>query len=246
MESPPRLLDQMREVLRLTHRSDRTAEADVSWARRFMMFRDYWANPVAKEAAWGRPGGRRCPGEAVEWRGLYGATAVLPPRPIWVMAAQPRCPLARARDLRVTRHARSAWLACPRLCPPRGWQPPAHSSQRCAPQMTPQHVLVGTPGHDGARSGATSPGARLLHRPYEVSQEYACSPPGHNAMHGEASWDTSQRLSPQPHHVAGRVLVPLAYPPTARTAVPTLRQRLLLARAHRQHSPGSCTRGEAR
>ena len=38
MESSPRLLDQMREVLRLKHLSYRTEEAYVSWARRFIVF----------------------------------------------------------------------------------------------------------------------------------------------------------------------------------------------------------------
>ncbi|MGE3541867.1 MAG: integron integrase [Candidatus Tectimicrobiota bacterium] len=38
MESPPRLLDQMRAVLRLKHLSFRTEEAYVSWVRRFILF----------------------------------------------------------------------------------------------------------------------------------------------------------------------------------------------------------------
>ena len=36
MESQPRLLDQMREVLRLKHLSYRTEESYVSWVKRFM------------------------------------------------------------------------------------------------------------------------------------------------------------------------------------------------------------------
>ena len=40
MESQPRLLDQMREVLRLKHRSFRTEEAYIGWAKRFMLFHD--------------------------------------------------------------------------------------------------------------------------------------------------------------------------------------------------------------
>lgn len=40
MESQPRLLDQMREVLRLKHLSYRTEEAYVSWVKRFILFHD--------------------------------------------------------------------------------------------------------------------------------------------------------------------------------------------------------------
>ena len=40
MASQPRLLDQMREVLRLTHRSFRTEEADIGWVKRCMLFHD--------------------------------------------------------------------------------------------------------------------------------------------------------------------------------------------------------------
>ena len=40
MESPPRVLDQMREVLRLTPRSSRTEEAYISWGRRCILFHD--------------------------------------------------------------------------------------------------------------------------------------------------------------------------------------------------------------
>ena len=38
MESQPRLLDQMREVLRLKHLSYRTEESYVSWVKRFIVF----------------------------------------------------------------------------------------------------------------------------------------------------------------------------------------------------------------
>ena len=40
MESPPRWRDQMREVLRLTHRSDRTEEAYISWVKRCILLHD--------------------------------------------------------------------------------------------------------------------------------------------------------------------------------------------------------------
>ncbi len=40
MESQPRLLDQMREVLRLKHRSVRTEKAYIGWVKRFILFHD--------------------------------------------------------------------------------------------------------------------------------------------------------------------------------------------------------------
>src|SRR5882672_6189476 len=40
MESQPRLLDQMREVLRLKRLSYRMEEAYISWVRRFILFHD--------------------------------------------------------------------------------------------------------------------------------------------------------------------------------------------------------------
>ncbi len=48
MESSPRLLDQMREALRLKHLSARTEEAYVSWASR-LLFDDF-----ARRTAHGR------------------------------------------------------------------------------------------------------------------------------------------------------------------------------------------------
>ncbi len=40
MESQPRLLDQMREALRLKHLSFRTEEAYIGWVKRFILFHD--------------------------------------------------------------------------------------------------------------------------------------------------------------------------------------------------------------
>ena len=40
MEIKTKLLDQMREVLRLKHLSFRTEEAYVGWVRRFVLFHD--------------------------------------------------------------------------------------------------------------------------------------------------------------------------------------------------------------
>lgn len=40
MEAKTRILDQMRDVLRLTHMSLRTEEASLSWTKRFILFHD--------------------------------------------------------------------------------------------------------------------------------------------------------------------------------------------------------------
>ena len=40
MESQPSLLDQMRESLRLKHRSVRTEETSIGWVKRFVLFHD--------------------------------------------------------------------------------------------------------------------------------------------------------------------------------------------------------------
>src|SRR5262245_65558191 len=40
MESQPRLLDQMREVLRLKHLSFRTEAAYIGWVKRFILFHE--------------------------------------------------------------------------------------------------------------------------------------------------------------------------------------------------------------
>ena len=80
----------------------------------------------------------------------------------------------------MTLHLRSTLPSFPSPLPRRGWQKPEHCPQSFAPRMTRQHVWVGTPGHHRVRAGSLSPYSILLHRPYEVSQEYACSPPGHS------------------------------------------------------------------
>ena len=86
------------------------------------------------------------------------------------------------RGFRKTLHVCSTFLAFPSPPPHRGWQRSEHCPQSFAPQMTHQHVWVGTPGHRGARSGSLSPYSILLHRPCEVSQEYDCAPPGRSRM----------------------------------------------------------------
>jgi len=108
------------------------------------------------------------------------------PHTILVMACQPLWPFARSRDFRMTLHSRSALSSFPSPPPRRGWQRSEHCSQSFVPPITCQHVWVGTPGHYGARIGSLSPYAILLHRPYEVSQEYGCAPPGHSALNGGA------------------------------------------------------------
>jgi len=85
-----------------------------------------------------------------------------------------------SRGFTWTLHRCSAWFPFPNLPPRRGWQRPEHCSQSFVPLITRRHVWVGTPGHHRARMGSLSPYSRLLHRPYEVSQEHACSPPGHS------------------------------------------------------------------
>jgi len=109
---------------------------------------------------------------------------------------------SRSRGFMMTLHLRSTLPSFPSLFPRRGWQKPEHCSQSFVPQITRQHVWVGTPGHHGARSGSLSPYSILLHRPYEVSQEYACSPPGHSAVNGEDSSDSWACVS-QDHALHG-------------------------------------------
>ena len=104
------------------------------------------------------------------------------PHTVLVMACHPLWPFVPSRDFRMTLHSRSALSSFPSLFPPRGWQKPEHCSQSFVPQITRQHVWVGTPGHYGARSGSLSPSSILLHRPCEVLQEYACSPPSHSDL----------------------------------------------------------------
>ena len=80
MESKPRLLDQMREVLRLKHRSFRTEEAYIGWVKRFMLFHDkrHPTDMGAEEIRvflsysivvfWPRRGDLISPGPVVAWR----------------------------------------------------------------------------------------------------------------------------------------------------------------------------------
>jgi hypothetical protein len=88
--------------------------------------------------------------------------------------------ISASRGFTLTLHFCSTLPAFPSPPPHRGWQRSEHCPQGFAPRITPQHAWVGTPGHHGARSGSLSPYSILLHRPYEVSQEYACSLPGRN------------------------------------------------------------------
>jgi hypothetical protein len=90
--------------------------------------------------------------------------------------------ISASRGFIMTLHFRSTLPSFPSPPPRRGWQKSEHCSQSFAPQITHQHVWVGTPGHHRARSGSLSPSSILLYRPCEVSQEYGCAPPGHNAL----------------------------------------------------------------
>ena len=75
--------------------------------------------------------------------------------------------MSPSRGFMKTLHLRSTFLAFPSPPPRRGWQRSEHCPQSFAPQITPQHVWVGTPGHHGARNGSLSPCSILLYRPYE-------------------------------------------------------------------------------
>jgi len=144
------------------------------------------AYPVANEEECARHGWRLYPGGSLECRRPKSAGTVLP---TYHFGDGLSASLAiwRSRGFKMTLHFRSTLPAFPSLFPPRGWQKPEHCSQSFAPQITRQHVWVGTPGHHRARSGSASPYAILLHRPYGVLQEYACSPPGHSGLKAGAS-----------------------------------------------------------
>jgi hypothetical protein len=81
-----------------------------------------------------------------------------------------------SRGFMETLHLRSTFLAFPSPPPRRGWQRSEHCPQSFAPQITHQHVWVGTPGHHRARIGSLSPCSILLHEHYEVPRVYVRSP----------------------------------------------------------------------
>jgi hypothetical protein len=103
-------------------------------------------------------------------------------RTILVMAYQPYLAICPSRGFTLTLHVCSTFPAFPSPFPPQGWQRTEHCSQSFVPWITRQHVWVGTPGHYRVRVGSLSPCSTLPHRPCEVSQEYACVPPGHSAL----------------------------------------------------------------
>jgi hypothetical protein len=88
--------------------------------------------------------------------------------------------MSASRGFKWTLHLRSTLPVFPSPPPHRGWQRSEHCPQSFVPQITHQHVWVGTPGHRGARSGSSSPCSILLHEPYEVQRMYVRSPPGHS------------------------------------------------------------------
>ena len=146
---------------------------------------EHRAYPVVDEEDYVRHGWRLYPGGRLGCRHPHDAEVIQPTYHFGdgLSASLAMC---RSRGLTMTLHFRSTLPAFPRPPPRRGWQRPEHCSQSFAPQMTRQHVWVGTPGHHGARNGSSSPYSILLHRPYEVSQEYDCAPPGHSAASGGA------------------------------------------------------------
>jgi hypothetical protein len=96
------------------------------------------------------------------------------------MASQPLWPFLCSRGFTLTLHGCSALCSFPSLPPRRGWQRRERCPQSFRPRITRQPVWVGTPGHRRARRGSLSPSSILLHGPYEMPQEYACSSPGRN------------------------------------------------------------------
>ena len=53
MPYDPKPLDQMKDALRLKHRSSRTEEADLDWIERYLPFhpkhRSAWPNPIRED-----------------------------------------------------------------------------------------------------------------------------------------------------------------------------------------------------
>lgn len=144
------------------------------------------AYPVVGEVECVRPGWRLYPGGILECRRPHSDGAILPTYHFgYGLSAS--LAIWHSRGFTMTLHLRSTLPAFPSLPPRRGWQRPEHCPQSFVPQITRQHVWVGTPGHHRARIGSTSPYAILLHRPCRVSQEYACSPSGHNGVNAEDS-----------------------------------------------------------
>jgi hypothetical protein len=92
-----------------------------------------------------------------------------------------------SRGFRKTLHLPSTFLAFPSPPPHRGSQRSEHCSQSFAPQITHQHVWVGTPGHHGARTGSLSPCSILLHEPNEVTHSTFAHLSGHRWLKPGAS-----------------------------------------------------------
>jgi len=99
----------------------------------------------------------------------------------------------------MTLYLRSTLPNFPSPPPRQGLQRSEHCPQSFAPRITRQHVWVGTPGHYGARSGSLSPYSILLHRPCEVSQEYACALPGRNALNERVLGHRGRAGQAKPH-----------------------------------------------
>ncbi len=116
----------------------------------------------------------------------------------------------------MTLHFRSTLPSFPSPSPRRGWQRPEHCSQSFTPQITRQHVWVGTPGHRRARSGSLSPCSILLHEPYEVQRLCVRLPPGRSIAKARGiSEDLDDKrlaeATPYPLPVGSRLLQDLGF-----------------------------------
>jgi len=140
---------------------------------------EHRAYPVVDEEECVRPGWRLYPGGRFGCRHPQHAVVIQPTYHFGYGLSASLAILA-SRGFTMTLHLRSTLPDFPSPSPPRGWQRSEHCSQSFVPQITRQHVWVGTPGHHGARSGSLSPYSILLHKSYEVSQEYDCAPPSHS------------------------------------------------------------------
>jgi hypothetical protein len=121
------------------------------------------------------------PGERLGWRHSQSPEVILLTSHVG-HGLSASLAMSLSRGFKRTLYLRSTLPAFPSPPPHRGWQRSEHCPQSFAPRITRQHVWVGTPGHHGARSGFLSPSSILLHRPSEVSQEYACSLPGRKQL----------------------------------------------------------------
>jgi hypothetical protein len=138
---------------------------------------EHRAYPVVDEEEYVRHGWSLYPGGIHECRRPQSDEAGLPTSHFgYGLSAS--LAIWHSRGFRMTLHLRSTLPSFPSPSPRRGWQRPEHCPQSFTPQITGQHVWVGTPGHRRARSGSLSPCSILLHEPYEVQRICVRLPPG--------------------------------------------------------------------